>query len=154
MFKRCFLKISCSKKSKYSIINRISFPLKSFMISFLSSFQLSKYENKLIKCLFLILIFSYQIWLKFYSKVTLVIYLWSPLSPKYMLDIFINSFRTCIYSHGTYSNPFLNFGWKMYGFSKAKEGNHRHWILSSNGKRKRLGFCSIQRCDITKWIDP
>ena len=29
---------------------------------------------------------------------------------KHMQDIFINSFRTCFYSHGTYPNPFLNFG--------------------------------------------
>ena len=34
---------------------------------------------------------------------------------------------------------------KMYGSSKAKEGNHRHWILSGNGKRERLGFYSIQK---------
>ena len=61
-----------------------------------------------------------------------------------MQYIFINSFRTCIYSHGTYQKL------KMYGSSKAEEGNHRHWILSGNGKRERLGFCSIQRCDITK----
>ena len=41
-----------------------------------------------------------------------VIFLWSPLSPKHMQDIFINWFRICIYSHGTYPNPFLNFGWR------------------------------------------
>ena len=66
-----------------------------------------------------------------------------------MQDIFINSFRTCIYSHGTYPNPFLNFWLKMYGSSKAKEGNHRHWILSSNGKQERLEFCSIQKVILT-----
>ena len=83
-----------------------------------------------------------------------VIYLWSSLSPKHMQDIFINSFRTCIYSHGTYPNPFLNFWLKMYGSFKAEEGNHRHWILSGNGKRERLGFCSIKKCDDSKWTDP
>ena len=100
-------------------------------------------------------LFKFQIWVQeIFFPFFYVICLWSPLSPKHMQDIFINSFRTCIYLHGTYPNPFSEFWLKMYGSSKAEEGNHRHWILSGNGKRERLGFCSIQKCDITKWTDP
>ena len=51
-----------------------------------------------------------------------VIYLWSPLSPKHMQNIFINSFRTCIYSHGTYPNPFLNFGWRCMDLLRLRRG--------------------------------
>ena len=51
--------------------------------------------------------------------------------------------------HASYPNPFLNFWLKMYGSSKAKKGNHRHWILSGNEKRERLGFCSIQKVILT-----
>ena len=61
----------------------------------------------------------------------------------------MNSLRTCMYSWNIPESIF-EVWLKMYGSSKAEEGNHGHWILSSNGKRERLGFCSIQKCDHSK----
>ena len=84
---------------------------------------------------YFVFVFKDCFWWKWNRNLALIpifiyIYIWSPLSPKHMQNIFINSFRTYIYSHGTYPNPFMNFGWRCMDLLRLRMGTtviHLHY---------------------------
>ena len=55
-----------------------------------------------------------------------------------------------LYCLRTYLSPLFSGNEYSMNLLRLRRGTHRHWILSSDGKRERLGLYSIQRCDYSQ----